>query len=141
MVDSSWPKIDLWCSTDYGTSNLSQNPYLVPTITTMKYVLGIDIGTGSVKAVAVDLKCQSFEVCQQHYSFSSPKPGYNEQDPEEILGAFINSLKKIINKIGSQPLAIGLSSAMHSLIPVDENCKPLAPMMTWADNRSWEIAT
>jgi gluconokinase len=30
---------------------------------------------------------------------------------------------------------------MHSLIAVDENCHPLAPMMTWADNRSSEIAT
>ena len=68
-------------------SNNPQNPYLAPTITTMKYVLGIDIGTGSVKAVAVNLQCQSFEVCQQHYSFSSPKPGYYEQDPEEIQNA------------------------------------------------------
>jgi gluconokinase len=107
----------------------------------MEYVLGVDIGTGSVKAVAVELKCQSFEVCQRHYSFSSPKPGYHEQDPELILNAFIDSIRTIIDKIGSQPLAVGLSSAMHSLIAVDKNCRPLAPMITWADNRSSEIAT
>jgi gluconokinase len=106
----------------------------------MKYVLGVDIGTGSVKAVAVDLQCKPFEVCQQHYSFSSPKPGYHEQDPEEILDAFINSIREIIDKIGSQPLAIGLSSAMHSIIPVDETCRALAPMITWADNRGSDIA-
>jgi gluconokinase len=106
----------------------------------MKYVLGVDIGTGSVKAVAVDLQCRSFEVCQQHYSFSSPKSGYHEQDPEEILTAFINSIRQIIDKTGGQPLAIGLSSAMHSIIPVDESCRALAPMITWADNRSSEIA-
>jgi len=106
----------------------------------MKYVLGIDIGTGSVKAVAVDLEGNSFEVCQHHYSFSSPKPGYHEQDPEQIWAAFTASIKGIIDKTGAQPLAISLSSAMHSLIPVDKNCIPLAPMMTWADNRSAEIA-
>jgi len=106
----------------------------------MKYVLGIDIGTGSVKAVAVNLQCQSFEVCQQHYSFSSPNPGYYEQDPEMIKEAFIDTIRAIIDKIGSQPLAISLSSAMHSLVAVDENCKALAPLMTWADNRSSEIA-
>jgi gluconokinase len=106
----------------------------------MEYVLGIDIGTGSVKAVAVNLQCQSFEVCQHHYSFSAPKPGYHEQDPELIWNAFITSIKEIIIKIGTQPLAISLSSAMHSLIAADENCRPLAPMITWADNRSWEIA-
>src|SRR5476651_1212448 len=101
----------------------------------MKYVLGIDIGTGSVKAVAVNLQCQSFEVCQRHYSYSSPKPGYHEQNPEQILDAFIESLREIVDKIGSQPLAISLSSAMHSLIPVDANGVALAPMITWADNR------
>jgi gluconokinase len=106
----------------------------------MKYVLGVDIGTGSVKAVAVDLQCRSFGVCQQHYSFSSPKPGYHEQNPEEILAAFINSIREIIEKTGSQPLAIGLSSAMHSIIPVDKTGGALAPMITWADNRSSDIA-
>jgi gluconokinase len=106
----------------------------------MKYVLGIDIGTGSVKAVAVDLQGHSFEVCQQHYSFNSPKPGYHEQDPEQIWHAFGASIRGIIDKTGEQPLAISLSSAMHSLITVDKNCHALAPMMTWADNRSAEIA-
>ncbi len=84
----------------------------------MEYVLGIDIGTGSVKAVAVDLEGKSFEVSQQHYSFSSPKPGYHEQDPELIWSAFSTSIKNIIDKTGAQPLAISLSSAMHSFIAV-----------------------
>jgi gluconokinase len=107
----------------------------------MEYVLGIDIGTGSVKAVAVDLQGQAFEDCQQHYPFNVPKPGYHEQDPEQIWVAFAASIKGTIEKTGAQPSAISLSSAMHSLIAVDENCKSLAPMMTWADNRSAEIAT
>jgi len=106
----------------------------------MEYVLGIDIGTGSVKAVAVDFKGNSFADCQLHYPFNSPKPGYHEQDPEQIWKAFKENIKDIINKIGAQPSAIGLSSALHSLIAVDKNCNPLAPMMTWADNRSFEIA-
>jgi gluconokinase len=107
----------------------------------MEYVLGIDIGTGSVKAVAVNSQCRSIEVCQYHYPFNSPKPGYHEQDPEQIWNAFAASIKGIVAKTGAQPLAISLSSAMHSLIAVDENCHPLAPMMTWADSRSAEIAT
>jgi gluconokinase len=37
-------------------------------------------------------------------------------------------------------MAISLSSAMHSLIAVDNDCKALAPMLTWADSRSWSIA-
>jgi gluconokinase len=107
----------------------------------MEYVLGIDVGTGSVKAVAVDLQGFSFEVCQYHYSFNAPKPGYHEQNPEQIWDAFAASIKGIVDKTGTQPLAVSLSSAMHSLIAVDEDCQALAPMMTWADNRSAEIAT
>src|ERR1041385_6210546 len=106
----------------------------------MEYVLGVDIGTGSVKAVAVDLAGNSFADCQLHYSFSSPKPGYHEQDPEQRWTGFGASIKDIIEKTGAQPLAVSLSSAMHSLIAVDKNGKSLAPMMTWADNRSAEIA-
>lgn len=106
----------------------------------MEYVLGVDIGTGSVKTVAVNLQCRSFTDHQIYYPYSSPKPGYHEQDPELIWQAFLNCIKSIVDKIGSPPLAISLSSAMHSLIPVDKACTPLAPMITWADNRSSEIA-
>src|ERR1700712_242359 len=105
----------------------------------MQYVLGIDIGTGSVKAVAVNLQGRPFDENQQSYPFNVPKPGYHEQDPEQIWHGFITSLKEITAKIGSMPTAIGLSCAMHSLIAVNEVGNPLAPMITWADNRSAEV--
>ena len=105
----------------------------------MDHVLGIDIGTGSAKAVAVDLQGNPFAEYQEMYSYSSPKPGYHEQNPELIWTAFQKTIKGIIHKTG-RPLAVGLSSAMHSLIPVDENCAALAPMITWADNRAFAIA-
>jgi gluconokinase len=106
----------------------------------MEYVVGIDIGTGSVKAVAITLTGKSFEVSQQHYSFNAPQPGYHEQNPEDIWAAFVLTLQHLLEKTGYPPLAISLSSAMHSLIAMDEKGKPLAPMMTWADNRASDIA-
>ncbi|MGN6637494.1 MAG: gluconokinase, partial [Mucilaginibacter sp.] len=107
----------------------------------MEYILGIDIGTGSVKAVAVNYQGESFEEHQCTYGFSVPKPGYHEQNSEEIWSAFVAVCKGIIKKVGTQPTAISFSSAMHSLILVNETGDALAPMMTWADNRSTEIAT
>ena len=106
----------------------------------MEYIIGVDIGTGSVKAVAVDLSGKSFEVDQQHYPYHAPQPDYHEQDADEIWRAFQKSLTAIIDKIGHQPKAISLSAAMHSLVAVDDACHALAPMMTWADNRSAEVA-
>lgn len=104
----------------------------------MGYILGVDIGTGSTKAVAVNLDNEVIAVSQQYYPTDSPFPGYSEQNPEKIWDAFNACLDEVYARMGA-PLAIGLSSAMHSLIAVDEECIPLMPMMTWADARSADI--
>ncbi|MDR6944843.1 gluconokinase [Mucilaginibacter pocheonensis] len=104
------------------------------------YILGIDIGTGSTKAVAVSLTGEALGVAQEHYPINSPEPGYSEQDPQLIWDAFVNCLQNITAKIGYSPEAVSLSSAMHSIIPVDEKGTPLSPMITWADARSENIA-
>jgi gluconokinase len=104
------------------------------------YLLGIDIGTGSTKAVAVNFNGAVVGVVQHHYSVKSPQPGYSEQDPAIILTAFKSCITDSVSKYGGPPEAIGLSSAMHSVIAVDVNGNALADMMTWADSRSEAIA-
>jgi len=104
------------------------------------HLLGIDIGTGSTKAVAVDFNGLAVDMSQHFYPVKSPQPGYSEQDPELILEAFISCITDIVKKTGQAPYAISLSSAMHSVIMVDDNGKALADMMTWADARSEGIA-
>ncbi|RQO68019.1 gluconokinase [Pedobacter sp. KBW06] len=107
----------------------------------MEYILGIDIGTGSTKAVVLNLNYEPLDSFQEYYSTYSSLPGYSEQDPEDIWTAFKACITEMTNRCGGIPVAIGLSSAMHSLISVDEDGIALAPMMTWADSRSSEIAT
>jgi len=104
------------------------------------YLLGIDIGTGSTKAVAVSFTGEPIDVSQHYYPVKSPKPGYSEQDPALIFEAFISCINDTVKKIGYAPYVISLSSAMHSVIPVDANGKALADMITWADARSEDIA-
>ena len=104
------------------------------------YLLGIDIGTGSTKALAVNFEGNVLEIAQNYYPVKSPLPGYSEQDPELILGAFIGCIAEIVKKMGAGPYAISLSSAMHSVIPVDEHGKTLSDMITWADSRSEGIS-
>lgn len=101
-----------------------------------QYVLGIDLGTGSTKAVAIDFNGQPLNISQHYYPVKTPQPGYVEQDPELILEAFYSCVADTVAKLGCGPQAISFSSAMHSLIPVDENGKALADMLTWADARS-----
>jgi gluconokinase len=104
------------------------------------YLIGIDIGTGSIKAISSDIHGTPSAIARYPYPLDQPRPGFFEQDPEVIWKAFILSVRHLVSERPGKPLAIGLSSAMHSLILVDENGVPLFPMITWADVRSEEIA-
>ncbi len=105
----------------------------------MAYILGVDIGTGSTKAVAVNANNNVLAVAQYHYPTVSPAAGYSEQDPEIIWQAFKSAMLEIYHNLGA-PEAVGLSSVMHSLIPVTREFVALRPMLTWADSRSSAIA-
>lgn len=106
----------------------------------MEYLIGLDIGTGSVKAVALNLQYKPVTSSQSFYPTDTIKPGYSEQNPGLIWEAFVFCINDLKATLKAEPIAIGLSSAMHSLILVDETGDLLAPMMTWADNRSSEAA-
>jgi gluconokinase len=107
----------------------------------MEYILGIDIGTGSTKAVALSLKGETLAVHQVYYETASPQAGFSEQDPEVIWAAFKTCLLALYDELTIQPLAISLSSAMHSLILAGKDAELLSPMITWADSRSSDIAS
>ncbi|WP_285009311.1 gluconokinase [Pedobacter faecalis] len=105
-----------------------------------EYVLGVDIGTGSTKAVAVDREGAILGAASRLYVRSHPEPGASEQEPEDIWLAFLQSVKEAIELVGRPPQMISLSSAMHSLILADPEGTPLMPLMTWADVRSAAVA-
>jgi gluconokinase len=106
----------------------------------MEFILGIDIGTGSTKAVAVGLDHIAIDSSQHFYPTDIRQVNYSEQDPELIWLAFQQCIEELLAQLDANPLAISLSSAMHSLIAVDQQCQALTPMMTWADSRSTGIA-
>lgn len=106
----------------------------------MDYFIGIDIGTGSTKAVAVNISGEPIDATQVSYPTYVPELTYSEQAPELIWQALTKCLLSLINRFKEKPGGIVLSSAMHSVIPVDEKGMPLMNMITWADNRSASIA-
>jgi gluconokinase len=106
----------------------------------MQYVIGVDIGTGSTKAVAVTADGKVLSTTQRHYKTRSPATGRYEQDPQEIWMAFVSAIRLLIVEVKTDPIGISFSSAMHSLIPVDQNGTGLRNMIIWADNRSGDIA-
>jgi len=105
-----------------------------------KYLIGIDIGTGSTKAIGIDSKGTIIANSQFFYPTQSLHSGFSEQDPEVIWKAFTDCIKKIIDEVKCPPVSISLSSAMHSLLTMDKNNQPITSLIIWADTRSGDIA-
>ena len=105
-----------------------------------QYVMGVDIGTGSAKAVALNTDGKAIAASQIYYKTNSPQPGYSEQDPELIWQAFTKCIKETILKTRQVPFAVSLSSAMHSLLVMNNKNIPITPLITWEDTRSEKIA-
>lgn len=101
------------------------------------YILGVDIGTGSTKAVAVNKKGAVIFATQCHYpsSFS-----HTSQDPEVIWNALVRVLQDSLNALPA-PQTIALSSAMHSVMALNKDFAPITPLITWADDRAASIAS
>lgn len=104
----------------------------------MKHVIAIDIGTTNIKAAAFDEhlnKLSSAEHCCNTYR---DFPGQAEQDPDEILQAVVHVLASVTSALEDPSTVeyISFSSAMHSLIIVDSDHKPLTRCLIWSDNRA-----
>ncbi len=107
----------------------------------MEYFLGIDIGTTSVKSIAFTAEGKA--LCEQSvsYAIQHPYPDRSEQDPEEICRAVFKTVENILQHLSPHiPRLCSFSSAMHSLIAVDEKGAALSASIIWADNRASDIA-
>lgn len=101
------------------------------------YMIGVDIGTTSTKAVLFKKNGEAVYKSDVGYPLHSPNVAVAEQDPEEIFQAVITTIKDCVAKAGDGTIHfISFSAAMHSVIAIDENDQALTKCITWADNRS-----
>ena len=113
----------------------------------MEYIIGVDIGTSGTKSVAFGIDGRVIGEHRIAYSILSPQPGYFEQDPEVLFAAVIQSISQVVQTITStflgdaRLLGIGFSSAMHGLIAMDGQHRPLTNCIIWADTRSEPFAS
>ncbi len=111
-----------------------------------KYLLGIDIGSSSVKTALLDIEtgtpAASAFAPSNEMPMISKQPGFAEQDPElwwqELINS-INLLRKQIPFNGSDITAIGISYQMHGLVCIDKNYRSLRNSIIWCDSRAVEI--
>ncbi|WP_028401142.1 gluconokinase [Ectobacillus panaciterrae] len=108
-------------------------------MTTRGNVIGVDIGTTSTKAVIFGERGKVIASHAVDYPIIKPHPDWAEQDPDLIFSAVVESISIAIQNANILPhdiLALGFSTAMHSLIAVDQSGQPLTRSIIWADNRS-----
>ena len=100
-------------------------------------VLGIDLGTSSVKAIVLDEQGQTLAESKADYKVLSPQPGWAESDPREWWAAVIKAVRSATTQAPqAQISAIGLSGQMHGVVLADRQGQPLRNALLWADNRA-----
>ncbi|PKQ67547.1 xylulokinase [Labilibaculum manganireducens] len=110
------------------------------------YLLGLDIGSSSVKASLLDAessKCLAADFFpKKEMEITAHEIGWAEQDPEmwwSNLKQAIKSVMQTANVDGEMVKAIGISYQMHGLVCVDKDLKPVRSSIIWCDSRAVEI--
>ncbi len=104
-----------------------------------RYVIGVDLGTSSVKTVLVTPSGQVAYETSESYELLQPQAGYSEQRPEDWVRGTIASLRRLVEGAGIAPDSvegISFSGQMHGLVLVDEQGQVLRNAILWNDTRT-----
>ncbi len=103
-------------------------------------LLGIDIGTSSLKVALVDLAGNRLAEYKQPSAISQPAPGFVEQEPEAAWWQAVQAgIRHCLRESGAAPgdvAAICASGMVPNLCPLDENGKVVRPSILYRDNRA-----
>jgi len=120
----------------------SQNPKLETKSSKPKtqHLLGIDLGTSSVKAVVINRRGAVKGIGAAEYPILTPCAGYAEQEPADWWRATVAAVRQAVSAAGRpEILGIGFSGQMHGFVLVDQNGSPVRPAIIWADQRSADL--
>jgi len=100
-------------------------------------LIGLDIGTSSCKALAIDENSQLLAAEAEEYPCYAPRHGWSEQNPADWWAGAQIALSRLIRRIDpARVAAIGLSGQMHGMVALDAQNKVLRPAILWNDQRT-----
>jgi len=104
-----------------------------------RILVGIDLGTSSVKVLAIDGNGRVRAQVRQGYNMYRPFPGWVQQSPVE----WWNAVKQALGMLGGQidlshTVGVGLSGQLNGLVMVDKAGNPLTDVPIWLDQRATE---
>lgn len=110
----------------------------------MGYVLGIDLGTSSLKGIVMNKAGQLITESSAEYRIDSPAPGFSEQHPEYwviALEEVLTALTLEVVDFSAELEAISFSGQMHSLVTLGKKDEVVYPAILWNDVRTTEQCT
>jgi gluconokinase len=106
-------------------------------------VLAVDLGTTATKVLAIDAGGTTRAAAEAEHGFDEQAPGEAVQDADEVLRGALGAIEEAgrsASEAGVEVAGLSFSTAMHSLLGLDGDGRPLTPLVTWADTRATEQA-
>jgi glycerol kinase len=107
-----------------------------------EYILVIDEGTTSTRAVLFAADGTAVDSCQRPLTQHYPQPGLVEHDAEEIWNLTLACAQAMVTKAGgaNRIASIGITNQRETIVFWDKRTgKPLAPAIVWQDRRTADI--
>jgi glycerol kinase len=106
----------------------------------MKYILALDQGTTSSRAIVFDKQGTIISIAQKEFEQFYPKPGWVEHDPNEIWSSQLQVAKRALKKAQLKPKdieGIGITNQRETVIVWDrETGEPVCNAIVWQDRRT-----
>lgn len=100
-------------------------------------LLGLDLGSSSLKALLLDLDGRVLAERSAAYPTHAPAPGWAEQDPDDWWAAAGEATRAVMAEaLGADVVGIGLSGQMHTFVLLDAAGETVRPAITWMDTRA-----
>jgi len=109
----------------------------------MGYLLAHDVGTSGDKAALVTTDGRVVATEHEPYPTRYPRPLWAEQDPQDWWRAVAVTTRRLLETSGVKPaeiLGLAFSTQMVNALPVDAQCQPLMPCISWLDGRAGKEA-
>ncbi|CAM2857838.1 FGGY family carbohydrate kinase [Fructilactobacillus fructivorans] len=105
-----------------------------------QYIIGIDIGTSSTKAILMTTAGDIISQGRVSYSLENPYPEWAQENADDWLNAATTLIKDLAEKVDSKNIiGIGIDGLYGgSGVPVDKAGQPLGPALIWMDRRATE---
>ena len=108
-----------------------------------KYIIAIDQGTTSTRAILISNKGEELEMAQRPLDCLDPEPGWVEQDPDQLWVSAVDVINELMIKANityEQVAGFGITNQRETTIVWDKKTgKAIYPAIVWQSRQTQDI--